>query len=377
MTGKNGLLKERKKERIKISNLDDFKNALKTEGYNINEFDELKFRKKVIDTFKLDNNSMNMLNVCINDTKTTYKADDINDFIDYVKRITIFENNHNKLCESICKIKKMYIDRIEYEREPSLKESVEEILDEIEEIKTRVDKKISIEEKFELIKLEKELDNEYLYAKDIELLKRMILVGNDSLKENYNNQSKVKTISLDIPEKIECEYFKVKKGTVEYHEHLKSNIPRVKRLIKNINKYMRIDEKEKATFHINQSEALQDSINIAIATYDNKEFKAISGKNEISNYCAAPPMEESVFKSLKVNKLGNLGVGYERVNDSEKKILEEIHKQIEKRILKDKGKLILYSKWEPCPSCYFVISQFCKKHPNIKLQVKYIKKYGE
>ncbi|HEY5524638.1 MAG TPA: deaminase domain-containing protein [Clostridium sp.] len=25
-----------------------------------------------------------------------------------------------------------------------------------------------------------------------------------------------------------------------------------------------------------------------------------------------------------------------------------------------------------CPSCYFVISQFCKKHPNIKVQVKYM-----
>jgi hypothetical protein len=75
--------------------------------------------------------------------------------------------------------------------------------------------------------------------------------------------------------------------------------------------------------------------------------------------------------------LGKLGIGYDRVNDSEKKIFEEIHKQIEAKVLKNEGNLILYSKWEPCPSCYFVISQFCIKHPNIKVQVKYSEKYGE
>ncbi|HEY5525692.1 MAG TPA: deaminase domain-containing protein, partial [Clostridium sp.] len=143
------------------------------------------------------------------------------------------------------------------------------------------------------------------------------------------------------------------------------------------NKYMKVDEKEKTTFKIDQSKALQDSINIAVAIYDNKEFKAISGSNNITNYCTAPSLEEAIFKSSKVNKLGKLGVGYDRVNDSEKKIFEEIHKQIEAKVLKNEGNLILYSKWEPCPSCYFVISQFCKKHPNIKVQVKYGEKYGE
>lgn len=91
----------------------------------------------------------------------------------------------------------------------------------------------------------------------------------------------------------------------------------------------------------------------------------------------APPLEKAVFKSSKVNKLGKLGVGYNRVNDSEKKIFEEIHKQIEVKALKNEGNLILYSKWEPCPSCYSVISQFCKKYPDIKVKVKYSKKYGE
>ena len=127
----------------------------------------------------------------------------------------------------------------------------------------------------------------------------------------------------------------------------------------------------------NHLKALQDSINIAVAMYDNKEFKAISGSNDIEDYCKAPPFKEAIFKSSKVNKLGKLGIGYNRVNDSEKKILEEIHKQIEEKELNDYGKLTLYSKWEPCPSCYFVISQFCEKHPKISVEVKYNKKYGE
>ncbi|MBM6839764.1 hypothetical protein H9X77_16505, partial [Clostridium saudiense] len=108
-----------------------------------------------------------------------------------------------------------------------------------------------------------------------------------------------------------------------------------------------------------------------------KEFKAISGKNNVRGYCIAPNLGEAAFEACKVNKLGKIGIGYKRVNDSEKKILEEIHRQIESKVLKDEGELILYSKWQPCPSCYYVISQFCNMYPNIKLKVKYHKKYGE
>ena len=205
----------------------------------------------------------------------------------------------------------------------------------------------------------------------------MVLIKKEDAKENYNDKTKIKTISIEIPKQINYHYIKPKKGTVEYHQHLSNNIPRMQRLTKNINKYMKVDEKEKTTFKIDQSKTLQDSINIALAVFDNKEFKAISGSNDITNYCTAPSQDAASFKSSKVNKLGKLGIGYDRVNDSEKKIFEEIHKQIEAKVLKNEGKLILYSKWEPCPSCYFVISQFCKKHPNIKVQVKYSKKYGE
>lgn len=367
----------RKKERLKINSIDEFKDALKREGYNINEIDEEKFKEKVTKTFSIDSNVTERLHRCINNSEITYRANDIRGFIDYIEKIILFEKEHNKLCEKISEINKLYIDRIEYQREVSSQDNVEDIIKAVEEIKSHVSSTITEEEKARLEALEKEIDKDYLYAKDIELLKKMILSRKETLKEKYNDKTKIKTISIEVPKQIDYQYIPAKRGSVEYHQHISNNIPRMQRLIKNMNKYMKSCGKEKTTFKINQSKALQDSINIAVAIFDNKEFKAISGSNNISNYCMAPPLEKAVFKSSKVNKLGKLGVGYNRVNDSEKKIFEEIHKQIEVKALKNEGNLILYSKWEPCPSCYSVISQFCKKYPDIKVKVKYSKKYGE
>ncbi|WP_143152541.1 deaminase domain-containing protein [Clostridium cavendishii] len=370
-------LKKRKKERIKISNLDDFKEALKKEGYKINEFDEKILKEEIAKNFEVDSSIIESLYTYISEPEITYKANNIKFLIDYIKNLILFENQHKKLCEKISAINKIIIDRIEYEREASFQDNIGNMMKIIEETASKISEIISEEDKVRLIELEKEIDKEYLYSKDIELLKKMVLIKNENVKESYNKKTKVKTMSIQIPKKINYEYIKSKKGTVEYHEYLNSNIPRMQRLIKNINKYMKVYENEKATFKINQSKTLQDSINIAVAMYDNNEFRAISGSNEISNFCSAPPVEKAVFKSSKVNKLGKLGIGYDRVNDSEKKIFEEIHKQIQDKKLKNEGELILYSKWEPCPSCYSVINQFCEKHPNINIQVKYVKKYGE
>ncbi|PRR80863.1 deaminase domain-containing protein [Clostridium vincentii] len=370
-------LKKRKKERIKISNIDEFKDELKREGYKITEFDEENFKEDISRIFEVDRSVTDQLYIVIKDAEITYRANDIRDFIDYIEKMILFENEHNKLCKEICKVKKLIIDRIEYEREPKFQDNVYHIIKAIEKIKSRIARTINEEEEVKLENLEKELDKDYLYGKDIELLKKMVVIRKEGVKEKYNTKTRIKTISIEIPEELNYQYIPAKKGTVEYHEHLSNNTPRMQRLIKNIDKYMIVDEKEKTTFKIDQSKALQDSINIAVGIYDNKEFKAISGSNNIENYCIAPPPDEVSFKSSKVNKLGKLGIGYDRVNDSEKKIFEEIHKQIESKILKNEGNLILYSKWEPCPSCYFVISQFCEKYPNIKVQVKYSKKYGE
>ena len=377
MTTRNTDLKNIKKERIKITNIYDFKKLLKKEGYHINQSNEEKFKEEIVNVFKVDKSVIEYLYKCINDEKVTYKANNIRHFIDYIEKILLFEREHNKLCDRIREIRKLCIDRIEYNRQPSTQDNVEHIIKAIEEIKYDISKVINEEEKNKLIYLEKEIGKSYLYAKDIELLKKMVFTEKEKIIEKYNEKTRIKTISIDIPKEIDYQYIKPMKGTVEYHQYISNTIPRIKRLVKNMNKYMESEGKEDASFKINQSSALQDSINIAVAVYDNKEFKAISGSNEIIDYCKAPPLEKQFFKSSKVNKLGKLGTGYNRVNDSEKKIFEEIHKQIRSKELNSKGKLTLYSKWEPCPSCYFVISQFCKQYPDINVEVKYIKRYGE
>lgn len=371
----NIALKNKKKERLKINNLNDFKIALKQEGYTLNEFNEENFKEAIAKKFQVDSNVIDRLHKYIHNTDITYRANDSKDFIDYIEKIILFENEHKRLWEKISGVKKLNIHRIEYEREPRIQENVDHILKIIEELKINISSTISAEDNLKLKSLQKEIDRNHLYAKDIELLKKMLLTNKKDVEEKYNPKTQIKTISIKMPKNINYDYIPASRGTVEFHDHLNKNIPIIQRLIKNIHKYMKAEEN--ATFKIDQSETLQGSINIAIAFYDNKEFKAISGNNDIPNYCKLSPKGTEVFKSNKVNKLGKLGIGYDRFNDSEKKIFEEIHKQIEAKILKNQGNLILYSKWEPCPSCYYVISQFCKKHPEIKVQVKYSKKYTQ
>lgn len=372
----NILSKKIKKERLKINNLNDFKNALKEEGYEIDDCNEEDFKYEIASYFDVDNSIVDNLFTCLIKEEIVYRSNNIRELFDYIKKITIFESEHDRLCKEISEIKTLIIDRVEYERIPNAQENVDNLLKEIEKISNKISGIMSEEDKVKLEELEEEIDKYYVYAKDVELLKKMILSKKEVVDEAYNSQSRVKTISINIPDKINYEYIKSKKGSVEYYQYLNKNIPRMKRLIKNINKYIKVEEKENSIFKINQSEALQDSINIAVATFNRREFRAISGSNEISDYCKSPQRDKATFKSRKVNKLGQLGIGYDRVNDSEKKIFEEIHKHIENKTLKNHGNLVLYSKWEPCPSCYLVINQFCKKHPDINVQVKYIKKYG-
>ena len=367
----------RKKERIKISNLADFQNALIKEEYLTNEFAEENLKKEVQKIFGLSNSAIDNLYKRLQQEDIKYRANNVAEFIDYMEKIMVFEDEQNRLCEKISSIKILEIDRVEYDRIMSVQDNVEEILKDIAGLSDSIAVRMNEEEKINLENLEKEIDEGYVYAKDIELLKKMVVTKETDLEEKYNEDTKTRTINIKIPQEINSEYIKAKKGSVEYYEHLTNNIPRMQRLINNLNRYIEIDEEEKDKVRINQSETLQDSINIAVAVFDGLKFKAISGSDEIENYCMAPARDKAVFKSSKVNKLGKLGIGYDRVNDSEKKIFEAIHQKIQAKEVKDHGKLTLYSKWEPCQSCYFVISQFIKRYPEIDVQVKYLKRYGE
>lgn len=376
MIDKNILPRKRKRDRLKFTNLNDLKKALEKEGYNISNDDEgLKDKLSMI--FNEKKEVIETLYICLKKSDITYKADNIEQLIDYIKSIMLFEDLHNRLCKEIIKMESLIIDRVEYERIVTTQDDVENLICIIQRLANDISKVMDIEDRFRLDKLENEINDKHVYAKDIELLRKIILFNNEFVEQTYNDNTKTKTITIKIPRDISCGYIKAKKGTVEYYEHIKKNIPRMYRLIKNMYKYINIYEKETGTFRVNQSKALQDSINIAVAVYNGKEFKAISGSDEIEGFYESPLPENAAFQSSKVNNKGKLGIGYNRINDSEKKILEEIHRQIKEKLISDKGTITLYSKWEPCPSCYLVIDQFLKKHPNINIEVRYIKKYGE
>ena len=368
-------IKKRKSERIKISNIDDLKKLLKLEGYNLELLNYDEFKEDFINSFNISEEIFNKLYKSLNEGTVTYKVDDIYDLINYINNIIVFENEHKSLCEKINNIKLLHIDRVEYERVPSTQDDVEHILKVVEETKNSISTKINEEGKLKLKVLEEEIDRDYVYAKDIELLKKMILCNNEKVREEYDENNQTKTLFIEVPSNITFDYVKAEKGSIEYHQHIKSYIPRMKRLIKNLDKY--IIEEEDGVFKINQSIAIQDSVNMAIAVFNDKEYRAVSGKNDIEESCTLIPLGKEYFKSCKVNKLGKLGIGYNRVNDSEKKIFEKIHKLIKEKKLSDEGNLILYSKWEPCPSCYYVISQFAEIYTGINLKIMYYKSYGE
>ena len=375
MIERNNKIKSIKKDRIKISSIKDFNKMLQKDDYNVGLLSEIEFKKEIINEFNINNKIYEEIYKILDKGNITYKVRGVKEFIDYIECEIIFEDEHNKLCEKINKIKTLIIDRVEYERILTTQDDVEHILKIIEETKKSISTKINEEGKIKLEALEDEINRDYVYAKDIELLKRMIICNNKNVKEEYDEKSQTKTLFIEIPQKIGFDNVKAEKGTVEYHQKKKRYIPRMRRLIKNLDKY--IIESNNNTYKINQSSAIQDSVNMAVVLYNGKEFRAVSGKNDIENSCTLIPPGQECFESCKVNKLGKLGIGYNRINDSEKKILEKIHSLISDGSLIDEGQLILYSKWEPCPSCYYVISQFIKKYPKINLKVMYYKEYGE
>lgn len=363
--------KKNKRKRVDIATLEDFIKCLLIEGYEINKEN---YKEKVKDIFNVSNEIIDKLNYCINNN-ISYRVYGSEDFINYVSSIVIYEKEYESLCSILMNIDELIINRVEYEREICIPEDVEHIIKAINEVKNHISSSLNYDEELIIEQVEKDIEAEYLFSKDIEVLKNIL--NKNIVFEDYNEESYIKTYIIKIPDKIDVFYSKFKEGTVEYYMYLESTIPRIKRLIRNLHKYIYRNEGKARSYIINQSSALQDSINIAVAKFNNIEFKAISGSNDVFDYCKSPKIEKAKFMSTKVNRLGEIGVGYNRVNDSEKKILEEIHREIENSNINNSGELIIFTKWEPCPSCYYVISQFINEYPNIDIKVKYNKRYGE
>ena len=234
MIERNNKIKSIKKDRIKIRTIKDLNKVLQDENYNISVVTEEEFKGKFANKFNINNNLCEEIYRTLNNGNITYKVNGIKGFIDYIESVIVFEDEHNKLCEKISKITTLIIDRVEYERILTTQDDVEHILKVIEETKKSISRKINEEGKVKLEVLEREINGNCVYTKDIELLKRMILFNNENFKEEYDEKSQTKTLFIQIPQKIDFDYVKAEKGTVEYYQHIKSYIPRMKRLIKNI-----------------------------------------------------------------------------------------------------------------------------------------------
>ena len=344
------------KKRFDITTIEDLNKFLLKENKNIEDYSIYK-------------------EILLNN-KITFRVRSVSDFEEYMMNMALFKKLNKILFNNIKRIDKLIIKRVEYERIQTIQDNVKRELLIIEELRKRIAEKIEKDKLEKIHNLEDDIEKKYLFSKDVELLKK-IVINENNIEEYFDEENCVKTLIISIPKEININYINVKKGSLEYHDHLKNNIPRLRRLINNLEKYLIKVTNETNVYELNQSEVLQDSINIAVASYNENEYKAISGSNNIDGYCETIKYGESKFKSYKVNKLGKLGTGYNRHNDSEKKILEYIHNDIESGKVSSNGKLVLYTKWEPCPSCYYVIHQFLKQYPKVDVKVKYNYTYGE
>ena len=138
MTSKN-----KKKQRLKITNLNDLKQALLQEGYTEIDFEENKFKDIISKNFKVENSVIDMMYETLNKNEVTYRADNVKNFIEYMENIYLFQNEHNNLIEKIKDISKLNIDRVEYERIITTQDNVNHMINDIERIKKEVAMKIN------------------------------------------------------------------------------------------------------------------------------------------------------------------------------------------------------------------------------------------
>ncbi|MEG2539993.1 MAG: deaminase domain-containing protein, partial [Clostridium sp.] len=350
---------QEKIKRISIRSFDDFNNELFSKGYSLIFNNEDEFVVEISKIFTVNIEVLKYIYTDLSLGKVKYKVSNLEELFSYIKSILEFEKSHKVLWNRINHIQKLAIHRVEYDRVMCIQEDVSHILRIVEPLSENISMIIKEEDKIRLKEIEDELGEEYLFTKDIELLKKIITLSSSEVSEEYNRKTLVNTLIINMPDNISLDYVKPVKGSVLHQQYIHNNLPRVNRLLRNIDKY--ITRASNDLYEINQSSALQDTINIASATYNGYEFKSISGSNEIDSFCKSPSIDRAAFISRKVNKLGKLGTGYNRINDSEKKILEHIDSEISLGNLNDSGEINLYTKWKPCRSCYYVMHQFSEK----------------
>lgn len=332
--------------------------------------------RKIIEENKtdIDENAKNMIEDALKNSDIEYRAYDIYDFIDYLEKKNLFKEELYKLFDVLTTVCNITIKRTEYEKVRIKAPDVSYLENEVLKAHKNILSVKNSDIENDIEKLDYEISRKCIYAKDIELLKKIILFNNPNVDEKYDYKKRQRTLFIKKPSVFTMDFIKFKLGSIEYHNFLNDSVIRIKRLILNIKKY--IKESDSTSIEINQSSAIQDSVNVAKVNFSDKEFKALSGNDEVEGFIKAPDKNAQRFKSFRVNRLCEIGTGYDRFCDSEKKIFEKIDEQIEKKMIMDEGKIILKSRWEPCPSCYYVMQQFIEKHPNIKIKVLYLNDYG-
>jgi hypothetical protein len=94
--------------------------------------------------------------------------------------------------------------------------------------------------------------------------------------------------------------------------------------------------------------------------------------NFTGTYTLIPREPSQQFNYICTNKHREIGVGHYRNNDTEYKLLEYISTRIS---LHQVGHIYLFTYYEPCLSCDYVIIQFAKKYPLIKIDVYFEEEY--
>lgn len=365
---------QKKNKRRKIRSIRDFKLLLEESEVRVQDIYEDEFISTLCDSFNVDKVIIKQLYDELEKEEIIFNVDNLKDILTYMNNINKFNDGIELINKEIKVVDKLVILREEYEKIRTYEDI--NIDEEVYVLKEKISEPIDEDGILKINSIEKELRDRNLFTKDIELLKKILISDNDNIIETYDKEKRLKKIQIHIPDSIEYEYKATRVGTVQHKEFLHNNINKLYRVADMIHKYIDHD-KERSIGTINQSDMLQDTINIAYATYDNIEFKAISGNMDIGGFCETMDnYDVESFKSFAVNRHGVSGTGYDRKNDSEKKILEKIDKMIEYNQLKDNGHLILNTRLEPCDSCYYVMSQFLKKHPRVIMTVRYDMKYG-
>ncbi len=105
---------------------------------------------------------------------------------------------------------------------------------------------------------------------------------------------------------------------------------------------------------------IDETRNLAVATLElaggeKRELIAFSGPSPIRG--TAPPVDTTKLR---------LPVARDRIHDSEAKIFESLSASLSPDA---RGTLLLYSERIPCPSCSFLIREFQRRHPGIRVEV--------